>query len=224
MVVFGESILVKVAVSRAGRRAGLESAFTPAVYVGHHGRSGALMALTEHGAVNARSFKRLPESDRFVAAELEKLKGLPWNLNGSLEAERLDRPLIAGPDALGNPILPVPAGMPPLPPKIQERRMYVTSADVRKYGWSECCQACTQVYTWGRANVPHSDACWRRIQELMKGDDVGRACWMPQESEKQAVRHLSGMPRQCLGSDRSRDQVTSSTRRKSRQDMEEVMT
>ena len=91
MAVFGERILVKVAVSRAGRRAGLESAFTPAVYVGHHGRSGALMALTEHGAVNARSFKRLPESDRFVVSELEKLKGLPWNLNGSLEAEQLDR-------------------------------------------------------------------------------------------------------------------------------------
>ena len=37
---------MKVAVLRAGRRASLESAFTPAVYVGHHGRSGALMALT----------------------------------------------------------------------------------------------------------------------------------------------------------------------------------
>ena len=165
-------MLVKVAVSRAGRRAGL---FTPAVYVGHHGRSGALMALTEHGAVNARSFKRLPESDRFVASELEKLKGLPWNLNGSLEAERLDRPLVAGPDAQQIPILPVPTGMPPLPPRIQERRMYVTSADVRKYGGSEGCEACTQVYTWCRTNVPHSDACRRRIQELMKGDDVGRA-------------------------------------------------
>ena len=53
--------------------------------------------------------------------------------------------------------------------------MYVTSADVRKYGGSEDCQACTQVYTKGRTNVHHSDACWRRIQELMKGDDVGRA-------------------------------------------------
>ena len=28
------------------------------------------------------------------ASELEKLKGLPWNLNGSLE-----EPLVAGPDA-----------------------------------------------------------------------------------------------------------------------------
>ena len=65
---------MKVAVSRAGRRACLESAFTPVVYVGHHGRSETLMALTEHGAVNSRSFKRLPESDRFVVSELVKLK------------------------------------------------------------------------------------------------------------------------------------------------------
>ena len=31
------------------------------------------------------------------------------------------------------------------------------------------------MYTFGRTNVTHSDACRRRIQELMKGDDVGRA-------------------------------------------------
>ena len=136
---------------------------------------GALMALTEHGTVHARSFKRLPESDRFVASKLEKLKGLPWNLLASLDAERLDRPLIAGPDAMGIPILPVPASMPPLPSKAQERRMYVTSADVRKYGGSGGCQACAQVYICGKTNVPHSDACRRRIQELMKGDDAGRA-------------------------------------------------
>ena len=160
----------QVAVARAARRAGLESAFIPAVYVGHHGRSGALMALTEHGAVKARSFKKVPESDRLVASELEKLKGLPWNLLSSLE-----EPLVAGPDAQGIPILPAPFGMPPLPPKMQDRRMYVTSADVRKYGGSEGCQACTQVYTFGRTNVTHSDACRRRIQELMKGDDMGRA-------------------------------------------------
>ena len=103
MVVPGETILVKVVVSRVGRRAGLELAVTPAVYVGHQGRFEALMVLTEHGAVNARSKKRLPESDCFVASELVKLKGLPWNLNGSLDAARLGRPLIAGPDALRHP-------------------------------------------------------------------------------------------------------------------------
>ena len=115
-------------------------------------------------------FQKVPESDRFVASELEKLNLLSWNLLGSLE-----EPLVAGPDAQGIPILPAPKGMPPLQPKMQDRRMYVTSADVRRYGGSEGCQACTQVYTFGRTNVTHSDACRRRIQELMKGDDVGRA-------------------------------------------------
>ena len=105
----------------------------------------------------------------------QQTNGGVWSKNGSLEAEQLDRPLVAGPDAKGIPIRPVLASMPPLPPKMQERRMYVTSADVRKYGGSEGCQACTQGYTWGRTNVHHSDACQRRIQELMKGDDVGRA-------------------------------------------------
>ena len=61
------------------------------------------------------------------------MKGLPWNLNVFLVAERLGRPLVAGADAQGISILPVPTGMPTLPPKIQERRMYVTSADVRMY-------------------------------------------------------------------------------------------
>ena len=175
MVVFGERTRGKVAAPRAARRAGLESTFVLAVYVGHHGRSGALMALTEHGAVNARCFNRLPESDRFLVSELEKLKGLPWNLLGSLDAEWLDKPLISGQDTMGIPILPVPASMPPLPPKAQERRMYVTSADVRKYGGSGGCQACAQVYLGGKTNVPHSHACRKRTQDLMKGDDAGRA-------------------------------------------------
>ena len=66
------------------------SAFIPAVYVGHHGRSGALMALTEHGAVKARRFKKVPESDRFHASELEKLRdylgicSVPWRSHWSL--------------------------------------------------------------------------------------------------------------------------------------------
>ena len=125
MVVFGERILVKVAVARAASRwTGVS--FHSCSVCGTPWQ----VALTEHGAVKARSFKKVPESDRFVASELEKLKGLPWNLLGSLE-----EPLVAGLDA------------PPLPPKMQDRRMYVTSADVRMYGGSEGCQACTQVYT-----------------------------------------------------------------------------
>ena len=181
---------MKVAAPRAARRAGLESIFVPAVNVGHHGRSGALMALTEHGAVNARSFERLTESDRFIVSVLEKLKKLLWNLFGCWDVERRDKPLISGPDAMGIPILPFPASMP-----AQERRMYVTSVDVRKYGGSGGCQVCAQVYICGKTNVPHSDACRRRFQELMKGDGAGRARLDASRKRKASSHALSGMPR-----------------------------
>ena len=61
---------------------------------------------------------------------------------------------------LGIPILPVHAGMPPLPPKGQQR--------MRKYGGCESCQACIQVCMERKTNVFHSDACRRRIEELVK--------------------------------------------------------
>ena len=46
---------------------------------------------------------------------------------------------------------------------------------------------------------------------------------MPRESEKQAVRHLSGTHRQCHGSDKSLDQMIIYPCRKSRPDMKGVM-
>ena len=95
LVVFGERILVKVAASRPGRRAGLGPNMVPAIYVGHHGRSGAMMALTQYGAVKARSFRKLPEEERFMAGELKTLKGLPWALNDNLAQEMGGVPLIA---------------------------------------------------------------------------------------------------------------------------------
>ena len=80
----------------------------PAVYVGHHGRSGALMALTEHGTVKARSFRKLPEAERYLASELKKLKGLPWALNQGYDPLKEKVPLVAGDMATGIPIMPVP--------------------------------------------------------------------------------------------------------------------
>ena len=50
------------------------------IYVGHQNRTGSMICLTEEGAVKARGFKRLIESERFLKAELDKVKGLPWDL------------------------------------------------------------------------------------------------------------------------------------------------
>ena len=57
-------------------------------------------------------------------------------------------------------------------PKV-DRRRYVTKRDLVKYGYTDECQACTQLASgMHSAKVPHDDRCRDRTGELMAdGDD-----------------------------------------------------
>ena len=62
----------------------------------------------------------------------------------------------------------------PAVPKV-DRRRYVTKRDLVKYGYTDECQACTQLASgMHNAKVPHDDRCRDRIGELMAGDDDQR--------------------------------------------------
>ena len=62
----------------------------------------------------------------------------------------------------------------PAVPKVDLRR-YVTKRDLVKYGYTDECQACTQLASgMHNAKVPHDDRCRDRIGELMAGDDDQR--------------------------------------------------
>ena len=56
-----------------------------------------------------------------------------------------------------------------------DRRRYVTKRNLVKYGYTDECQACTQLASgMHNANVLHDDRCRDRIGELMAGDDDQR--------------------------------------------------
>ena len=56
-----------------------------------------------------------------------------------------------------------------------DRRRYVTKKDLVNYGYTDACQACTQLASGMRnAKVPHDDRCRDRIGELMADDDDQR--------------------------------------------------
>ena len=62
----------------------------------------------------------------------------------------------------------------PAVPRV-DRRRYVTKRDLVKYGYTDECQACTQLASGMlNAKVPHDDRCRDRIGELMAGDDDQR--------------------------------------------------
>ena len=56
-----------------------------------------------------------------------------------------------------------------------DRRRYVTKRDLVMYGYTDECQACTQLASgMHNAKVPHDDRCRDRIGELMASDDDQR--------------------------------------------------
>ena len=62
----------------------------------------------------------------------------------------------------------------PAVPRV-DRRRYVTKRDLVKYGYTDECQACTQLASsMHNAKVPRDDRCRDRIGELMAEDDDRR--------------------------------------------------
>ena len=100
-MVFGERILVNVASARSTGRAALGPTMVPAVNVGHHGRSDALLAFTEflvrkQGA-SAASCRRALTC--FGAGESVRVDR--WHLNCSRLAEGTVQPLVVGAEKVG---------------------------------------------------------------------------------------------------------------------------
>ena len=54
-------------------------------------------------------------------------------------------------------------------------RTYLRRADFKQWGLSEGCHGCRYLRTGQGRQQAHSEACWRRIEDLLKGDPVGSA-------------------------------------------------
>ena len=73
-----------------------------------------------------------------------------------------------------------------------DRRRYVTKKDLVKYGYTDECQACTQLASgMHNAKVPHDDTCRDRIGELMADDDDQR------QVERMTPRTISEVETPC---------------------------
>eukprot|EP00973_Karenia_brevis_P038830 5359273-Karenia_brevis.AAC.1 len=97
-----------------------------AICVGHHGKSGTIICMTERSAVKARSLRRVPEAEGWPTTVLDKVKGVPWDMKATFELSA--PPAVSGEAAEGIPIQPRPLSGEMAPPPM--RKMYVTAVDV----------------------------------------------------------------------------------------------
>ena len=139
-------------------------------YLGHHGRTGSLLVMTEQGVLRGTGARREPEDKRWSLEKWTSLKGFPWDVAPRAAAQRLEKPLVSGADAESLPSAQGPVRVLPG----QERRMYVTKADIEKFGPTDECQACTMIQMGGTATIAHTNACRLRIAECLRESDEGR--------------------------------------------------
>ena len=139
------------------------------VYVRHHERSGAAIFLTPDGVKRGTRIARMLEHERWDRVFSVTCIGVPWQLRPV--QRNLARPVVPEAEA-DQGVAPV---MVTLAASRTDRRRYVTKRDLVKYGYSDECQACTQLASgMHNAKVPHDDRCRDRIGELTAEDDDQR--------------------------------------------------
>ena len=135
VVEFGESVHFRpVGENNAPR--GRDQRLLRGVYVGHHERSGAAIFLTPDAVKRGTRIARMMEHERWDRVFSATCVGVPWQV----------RPINGiwfVPEAEAEQGVALVIVMPAVP-KV-DRRRYVTKRDLVKYGYTDVCQACTQL-------------------------------------------------------------------------------
>ena len=168
LVEFGESVHFRTVGENSAMRGG-DQRMLRGVHVGHHERSGAAIFLTPDGVKRRTRIARMLEHERWDRVFSVTCIGAPWQLRP--DQRNLVRPVVrvAEADQGVASVIVMPAA-----PKT-DRRRYVTKRDLVKHGYTDECQASTQLASGMHiAKVPHDDRCRDRIGELMAQDDDQR--------------------------------------------------
>ena len=121
------------------------------IFVGHHERTGTHIFLTPNGVQRGVGLHRLPEDRRWDADYLRTCKGLPWEVRPG--RREVDQPTFGEEEQ--SRMAPIPVAVPPVQPTV--RKMYVLKSDIERYGETQGCQGCAQIFLGGKTNVPHSE-------------------------------------------------------------------
>ena len=168
VVEFGESVHFRP-VGENNALQGGDQRLLRGVYVGHHERSGAAIFLTPDGVKRGTRIARMMEHERWDRVFSATCVGVPWQLRP--DQRNLVRPAVPEAEAEQGVALVI---VMPTVPKV-DRRRYVTKRDLVKYGYTDECQACTQLASgMHNAKVPRDDRCRDRIGELLASDDDQR--------------------------------------------------
>ncbi len=147
----------------------------PGVFLGYHRSSNSYRLATENGfIVKSRALQSRPMEERWNAEALKAVVSTPWNLRATTAAERVD---------VGPRVEPRPVPESDVPP--QPRRLKITKKILETYGYTELCEQCIHIRSFGevKGGLAHSEPCRNRIMEAMAQTSEGKAKLEAQEQK-----------------------------------------
>ena len=160
---FGETVLFRPK-ARADANVLLEGRWAQGVWLGRRWGSPVSRVYSQGEVVDARAVQRVPLAERWCAATLGAIRATPWCVRPC--------PLVAdAPPLVLQPVPPdvVPPPPPREPPEYRPRNVYITRADLERWGFTAGCRRCTLVRQGHRAQgIHHTRECRIRIEQALR--------------------------------------------------------
>ena len=156
---------------KRNKLAKLDSLWSDGVFLGYRTSSGEVIVGIDKGVFRTRTVSRKPAEHRWNATNLDMVGGTPWAPSLEDAAGDETMPAVEIPMEIENPEIARP---PVVDEDVVPRRLYIKTRDVEKHGYTAGCKGCVAMLRGGRG-VPHSEACRKRLTEMIAQSDEGRA-------------------------------------------------
>ena len=146
------------------------SRMTQGIFVGHHGRTRAVVCITKNGVVRGKSWTRQTLSDPWESKNWEGLCATVWQMVAP--ELKLTKKVTADKEGTGPPL---PKFVVERAPEDEPRRFYVWSTDIEAHGHTGGCPRRAALASHGKATKPHNDECRERIRTIIERTLTGKA-------------------------------------------------
>ena len=140
-----------------------------AIWLGHARDSNETIVGTTEGAVKTYAIKRMPEDERWDAEFIRNIRGIPQQPDPKRKGATI--PISFKFESISTEGETHPSKEIPEP---MARRRGITQIELEKYGFTPGCPGCLAKQRGEIAKRGHSEACRKRIEDMMRQDGEDR--------------------------------------------------
>ena len=152
------------------------------------------------GVMRCKAHNRMTLEERWNPEGFEDLKGYPWMLRptSGKEAKTAEKPMMTGSEAIRPQVV-----IKEVVADTKPRELYVLQSDLDEFGYTDGCEACTNIALFGRSVVKHNGECRTRIQKQLEQAERGRLRldkWKLKTAARESVVSPASPAEQGVGS------------------------